>query len=383
MSFWLLIKQELKSIFADKAILMTVIGGVVFYAILYPLPYAYQVPTEQLVVVVDNDNSSLSRAVIRHADASPKIKIIAKVNSIEEAKRWINERKAYGLLVIPRDFRRDIIIGKGATLSYGGDASYFLIYSAIAQGLIEVGLNAGKSLQRFALLAKGKNNKSVKKALNSIKLNSLPAFNSSLGYTPYIVPGLFLLILHQTLLIGTGILGASQWGKKGEWLQHNASTLILARACAFVSLYTPLSSFYIGYCYYFYQVNLLASLSEVLLLMLPFLLATTFAGITLSALFSQRDLPTQVFLLSSMPILFVCGFVWPVALIPAPIVWLSQLVPAVPAIKAMLSLNQMGAPWDTIITQWLHLWGLFCLFFTTALFAINKRKKIFLAKQGE
>lgn len=375
MSFWQLLKLEFRAIFADKAILLTVIGGGLLYSFLYPLPYANQVPTEQLIVVVDHDNSSLSRAIIRHADASAKIKIIAKVNSIKEAKEWITSTKAYGLLVIPKNFRQNLILGKGATLSYGGDASYFLIYSAIAQGLIEVGLDTSKSLQRFALLSKGSGSKNADKALNSIQLNSIPAFNSSLGYTPYIVPGLFLLILHQTLLIATGILGAGQWQQRSYWLQQTSVSLVCARICAFFSIYSLLSSFYIGYCFYFYQVNTLATLSEVLLLMLPFLLATVCAGISLSTLFLHRDLPTQALLLSSMPILFVCGFVWPLALIPDPIIWLAQIVPAVPAIKAMLTLNQMGAPWESIINNWLHLWGLFLLFFTLAIFSVHQRQK--------
>ena len=89
MSFLQLILAELKAILADKTIVLTVFGGVLFYAILYPLPYLNQVPTDQQLVVVDHDNSSLSRQLIRHADASAKIKVIAKLGSIDEAKSWI------------------------------------------------------------------------------------------------------------------------------------------------------------------------------------------------------------------------------------------------------------------------------------------------------
>ena len=81
-----LIINELRAILADKTIVITVFGGVLFYAILYPLPYLNQVPTEQQLVVVDHDNSSLSRQLIRHADASAKIQVAAKVGSIDEAK---------------------------------------------------------------------------------------------------------------------------------------------------------------------------------------------------------------------------------------------------------------------------------------------------------
>ncbi len=63
----------------DKAISLTLFGGVLFYAVLYPLPYLHQVPTEQQLVVVDHDNSSLSRRLIRHADASARIQVVGRV----------------------------------------------------------------------------------------------------------------------------------------------------------------------------------------------------------------------------------------------------------------------------------------------------------------
>lgn len=375
MNFWQLIVAECKAILADKAIVMTLFGGVLFYSVLYPLPYLNQVPTEQQVVVVDHDNSSLSRLVTRHADASAKIKILANVNSIDQAQTWIDQGKAHGLLVIPANFRRDLLLGKGATLSYGGDASYFLIYSAVAEGLVSAGIDASKQVQLIGLLARGQNPQLALQAVNSVNINSVPAFNPSLGYTPYVVPGLFLLILHQTLLIGTGILGAGQWRKPGYWQQVRPVTLVLARLSVFMMIYALFSSFYLGFCFYWYKVSVVATVVEVGLFMLPFLLATGSLGIYLSSLFNRRELPTQLYLLVSMPILFVSGFVWPIALIPEPLVLASQVIPAVPAIMGMLELNQLGAGWSAVMPKWLQLWGLFAVFATMAIVAIARKQK--------
>lgn len=375
MNFWQLIVAECKAILADKAIVMTLFGGVLFYSVLYPLPYLNQVPTEQQVVVVDHDNSSLSRLVTRHADASAKIKILANVNSIDQAQTWIDQGKAHGLLVIPANFGRDLLLGKGATLSYGGDASYFLIYSAVAEGLVSAGIDASKQVQLIGLLARGQNPQLALQAVNSVNINSVPAFNPSLGYTPYVVPGLFLLILHQTLLIGTGILGAGQWRKSGYWQQVRPVTLVLARLSVFMMIYALFSSFYLGFCFYWYKVSVVATVVEVGLFMLPFLLATGSLGIYLSSLFNRRELPTQLYLLVSMPILFVSGFVWPIALIPEPLVLASQVIPAVPAIMGMLELNQLGAGWSAVMPKWLQLWGLFAVFVTMAIVAIARKQK--------
>ena len=83
------------------------------------------------------------------------------------------------------------------------------------------------------------------------------------------------------------------------------------------------------------------------MLAMPFLLSVTFLGITLGQLISRSELVTILVLLSSMPIIFMAGFIWPVSAIPAPINTVAQLIPAVPGIQAFLRLNQMGAGFFT------------------------------------
>ena len=46
------IKAELKAIFSNVPLLITVFFGVIFYSILYPLPYKNQTPTDLPIIVV-------------------------------------------------------------------------------------------------------------------------------------------------------------------------------------------------------------------------------------------------------------------------------------------------------------------------------------------
>ncbi|MBV7315305.1 ABC transporter permease [Shewanella sp. NIFS-20-20] len=370
-----LIGLELKAIISDRAIAITLFGGVIFYSVLYPLPYLHQVPTQQLVVVVDNDLSPLSRELIRQADASPKLKIMATVATLADAKQAIISGKAHGLLGIPKGFERDLLSGQGVTITAAGDASYFLVYSTIAEGLIGVSQEFASGLKYQGLLARGMTAQAAKVHIHPVSIDAVPAFNLSLGYTPYVVPGLFLLILQQTLLVGTGILGAGQWRQQGYWSGLSPGQLLLGRTLAFMLIYSFFASYYVGWCYWGYGAELNASLAEVGLLMLPFLLASCLGGIGLSCLFVRRELPTQAYLISSMPILFVSGFVWPLALIPEPLVWLSQAVPAVPAIMAMLTMNQMGSGFAAIIWPYCQLWLMVLIFGMLAWLGLRYRLK--------
>jgi ABC-2 type transport system permease protein len=375
MSLWRFMMRDLKAIINDKAIAITLFGGVLFYSILYPLPYLNEVPTEQQIVVIDGDHSSLSRQLIRRANASPKLDVVGEVSDIAQAEEMITRGLAHGFLVIPEGFRRDLIRQQGVTLAYGGDANYFLIYSTVIEGLIAVGVDAEKYIQFNGLLARGHAAKQADRDLDPIRLNSVPAFNPSLGYTSYVVPGVLLLVLHQTLLIGGAILGAGQWGRQGYWSKVSALELIWARAAILSLIYSGFSGFYFGFCYYWYDVSVQGSLLQVALFLVPFLLSTSMASVAFSCLFTRRDLPTQVLLLISMPILFVSGFVWPLELIPKPLIWFSQLIPAVPTIQGILQLNQMGANWPSVISLWWQLWVLAAGYFVLAYLGIRYRLK--------
>ncbi|GLP96972.1 ABC transporter permease [Paraferrimonas sedimenticola] len=374
MTWWQLIKTDLKAILADRAILVTLFGGIVFYAVMYPLPYLNQVPTEQAVVVVDSDDSTLSRQLIRHADASPQVAIVARLASESQAQTWVREGRAQGMLIIPEGFRRKLMLGQGTTVAFGGDANYFLVYSAIAQGLVSVNLDMAKQVQKTGMLARGQNPRLAELSVNAIQLNSLPAFNPSLGYMSYIVPAVMLLVLHQTLLIGAGIIGAGQWGKPGYWSQVSPARLLLARLTALMILYLGFSSFYLGICHHVYELPVRGAFSQVTLLMLPFLLASAAFGIALSCLLKGRDRPTQLVLLISMPILFASGLIWPVELIPEPIRLITEVIPAVPGIMAMVKLNQMGADWSAVHNDWLQLWALTLGYLLLAFYGIRYRQ---------
>ncbi|MCK5881269.1 MAG: ABC transporter permease, partial [Sinobacterium sp.] len=186
MNFFLLLRFELRAIFRDPTVKLTVFGATILYLLLYPTPYLFGVATEQPIVVVDLDQSSLSRQVIRHADASSQIKVVAKRGSLLQAQEMIKQGQAHGVLIIPRHFKKDLMLGRGSTLSYGGDASYFLIYGAIAKGLVITGMEASKQVQRVGALAHGASYQEMKLSLKPIKLNTVATFNPTESYPPYL-----------------------------------------------------------------------------------------------------------------------------------------------------------------------------------------------------
>ncbi|WP_375749950.1 ABC transporter permease [Vibrio sp. HN007] len=361
MAFSQLLKHELQAIFSNPIILLTIFGGVFFYSILYPLPYSHQTPREQTVSVVNLDNSAVSRQLERMVDATPQIKIVNRSYSIEEAKQRFLSGEVSGVFVIPRHFYKDLLLGRAPVISYAGDASFFLVYGTIVEGLSKASGTLAAQARVSRLLMEGESVSSASSHHSALSSNLKPTFNPTVGYVDYVVPAVFVLILQQTLIMGVGILGGTQKYGYGYWNKKSPLSIITVRTTIFAIIYYVLAMYYMGSSFEFYSIVRLASIEAILFILAPFILASVFIGIVLGAILPRRELVTVVVLLSSMPLIFSAGFIWPTESLPELIVWLSECFPSTLAIQSFLAVNQMGASLSEVIPKIAHLWGLvFC-----------------------
>ena len=398
MKLFKLIKKEIHAVFSNAAIVLTVFGGVIFYSFLYPLPYAQQIPREQKITVVNLDGSQTSRQLERMVDATQQTKIVARAHSIIEAKKQLIKGTVRGILVIPENFYRDLLLGKSPTLSYSGDASYFLVYGTIAEGLASAGGTLAAKVQVNRLLMDGVPLDLAKNQYAQVKLNMKPTFNPTLGYIDYVIPAVFMLILQQTLIMGISLLGCSErvnseyWDKHPTfnmltllgctekchsryWIKQSTWKILTIRTLIFVAIYYLLAIYYFGFSFNFYNINQLASPLIILALLAPFLLSSSFIGICLGGIVPRKELVTVVVVSISMPLVFSAGFIWPLESLPASVIWISNLFPCTPAIQGFLAVNQMGADFSQIIMQWSVLWLQTFIWGTLAYFIYTRNQR--------
>lgn len=380
MSWWQVFRCELKSIYTNSALLLTVFGGVVMYSFLYPLPYSQQLPREQSIVVVNLDNTSTSRQLERMVDATPQVQITHHAYHLQDAKQLFNQGKVHGILLIPRHFNRDLLLGESPTLAYAGDAAYFLIYGTVVEGLATAGGTLSAQAKVSRMVMSGENLVLAAQQYAPIKLSMQPVFNPTNGYINYIVPAVFVLILHQTLLIAAGLLGGGlneqrQAKKAGYWQDCSAFDMWSARALILLLTYIPLVMYYFGFSFDFYGISRLASISHLFALIIPFLLAVISLGMVMGELIPRKELATLIVVLSSLPLVFCAGFVWPTSELPSLLKWLAQLAPSTPAINGFLRLNQMGASFEQILPYVWQLWAQIIIYGGLALWLMQRKAK--------
>ena len=361
MSFLNVFKAEWNLIFRDIAIVLTIFGGVVLYSFLYPQPYSLKSVTGLSISVVDYDKSDISRDIIFKINATPQVNVIRSDLSEHDAKEALLRTEVKAIIVIPKHFKRDLALNKSPTIAIGADSSYFLIYGSVLEGVMKSILTQSATIKIANLLKKEVPISGAKKSFTPYSLNIINLFNPENSYTQYVVPAVFILILQQTILIGLGILGGGinerMKGKEEAYFKDVPIWMMfLSRIIIFGLIYFIHTLFYFGFSFELFDVTHLASITDLLTLVVPFLLASVSMGIFLGTLFTSRESATPIVLFSSLPLIFSIGFIWPVESMPSVIHYISLIFPTTPAINGFLELNQMGAGFYQIIDLYALLW---------------------------
>ena len=375
--------REYQSIFGDTGVLLIFFGAILAYPLIYPIPYSHEVLRDVPVAVVDMDHSQLSRRLIRMMDANELLRIASFPTSLTEARDQFFRGSVNGIVVIPRDFTKNILRKQQAVVAAYCDASYFLLYRQVLTGVLYATgtLSAGIEVKR--MMAKGFTTEQAMTARDPVPLLSYPLFNPSGGYASYVVPPVLMLILQQTLLIGIGMLGGTVRERKGrhflipEEQSAGVVSLLLGKSAAYLSLYI-IHAVYFFVVLRLYQFPQRGEPVELFLFMLPFLTAVIFLGLTIAALFRNREISMVALLFTSIPVLFLAGFSWPPESIPQWLRILSFMLPSTAGIDGFLKLNIMGATLPEVGFQWTLLWGLTGIYFTVACLTVR-----YIAKKGK
>jgi ABC-2 type transport system permease protein len=367
---------EVRGTLRDPGALIVLVGAISLYAFFYPTPYRREVLKEVPVAVVDLDQTPLSRQLARMADAHELVRVSARAASLAEAERLVLKGEAGGILAIPSGFERDVKRGAPATVGVFADATYFLVYRQALTGLAEATATLSAGIEVKRLQAQGMPEAKALAFRDPLPLVSRPLFNPAEGYASYVVPGVLILILQQTLLIGIGLRGAADLEVLGKGpLLARAAASVTGRSLAYLMLYAVHALFYFGIVARVFGFPVRGGGLAAAALVVPFLLSTSFLGLALSVLFRRREAAIQTLLFTSLPAIFLASYAWPPEALPGWLRVASQVIPSTSAIPALLRVNQMGASLAHVRHELAVLWGLAIVFFVAAALAQAARAR--------
>ncbi len=100
--------REWNTVLHDQGVLVFFVVLPIIYPVIYTLIYNPEVLRDIDIIVVDQDRTARSRQLVRDASAAPAIHVYDYAADMPEARRWMAEGKAYGILYIPKDFGKEV-----------------------------------------------------------------------------------------------------------------------------------------------------------------------------------------------------------------------------------------------------------------------------------
>ena len=354
-------RQEIKQVFRDEGVLIFCIIVPLAYPLLYSWIYNNEVVHEVPVVVVDQSHSQLSRQFVRMCDASPDVKIISYVEDLDDAQSLVSRQIVKGIYLIPSDFSTKINRMEQAVISVYCDMSLMLTYKAIYMTSMQVSQAMGAEIQKK--VSGNYTDREDAITTRPLDFEDVPAFNPAGGYGNFIIPGVLMLILQQTLVLGIGLAAgtARERNRYSDLVPINRCysgvyRIICGKALCYLMVYAVMSAWLTMVVPRIFSFISLIQWQDLLALMVPYLLACVFFGMTVSCLVHYRENVMLLMVFISLPLLFMTGVSWPQSNIPGAWQGVSWLFPSTFGVRAFVRMNTMGGVLSDVVSEIRCLW---------------------------
>ncbi|GJH41109.1 multidrug ABC transporter permease [Capnocytophaga sp. HP1101] len=370
---------EAKYIFRDRAVFFSFVIVATVVSFLYTYLYSEETLQELPIGVVDQDNTTNSRQLLRMIDANSGVAIYSSYLNLSEAQKAFQQEKIRGIITIPKDFGRDLQRGEQPTISVYADASYMLYYKQVltAAKISATYLNAGVELKRNS--AQGKLPSQARSDAMPVSAQVVSLYNPSSGYATFLIPVVLVIIFQTTILTAVGILGGTmREGNKLRKIYPNSHSfwgalpIVMGKATTYLGLSAVILLIILGIVMPLFGIPVRSSMLSVLVFMIPFILAVVFMGLCLLNFVRRREDAIMLIMYTSLPAVMLTGFSWPSVAMPQWLNYLAYLVPTTFGSKGFISITQMGADLTTIMPFWTGMWGLCLVYLVLAALTLRK-----------
>lgn len=386
-----IIREEFKTIAGSFAILLVLMGGIFVYGLLYNYMYAPDLVRKVPVAVVDRSHSELSRHYVRLLNATPQVDIVTTGVDYPEARNMMKQDLVAGILYLPEDFEDRVSRGEQSIFIVYESTSAFLYYLALQEASASSMLALNNDYRPEMLVFLPSQAAAKLSAAQAVSVVGTALYNPTKGYGTYLIPAVLIVIMFQTLLMVIGMVSGDE--------RHNGSIVRLAgtpvnlsfgqmaqvvigKTFVYGILYAVFALFLLGLIPYMFGLPDIGHPLYIIMLMIPFLMATSFFGLTASLFFTDGDAPLLMIAFFSVGLIFLSGVSYPLELMPWYWKLTHYLIPAAPATMAYVKLNSMGATMVEIQSEYITLWVQCAFYFITAclVYRYNIRKAILMPR---
>ncbi len=379
-----LISHELRLVVSDHSILLTVIIAPLLYAFFLGSIYLNKDIDQIEFAVVDYDNTPTSRKLTRLMSASQKIDMIGYLENYDDGVEKLMNLEIQGFLVFTDGFEKELMRLEGTTLNLYLNTTQFLPSNDLNMAVNEVMLTVGSGIRLEYYEIQGIESHKAMQLINPVIAEVKPIYNVTNSYGGFLLPGLFFLILQQTLLIGLGE-SVGRDNEKGilkrslQSSNHGILNYIVGKTSYYAFLYLAYLLIFIAVVFPFFNLPIEGSITSILVVSMVFLVTIMLLTMIVGTFIVSQIRVMEILAFTSYPFFLLSGYSWPISSMPEPLQWLAALIPTTPIMEAMTRLFVMGGGWHDINHQIQHLLVLMFIYLVVFVWRLNfiKRKSAY------
>jgi len=187
-------------------------------------------PQDMPVGVVDLDNTTTSRSLIRKLDGFQSSKVVAHYPSVADARKAIQENQIYAFLYIPKGTTDDLLSSRQPKISYYYNLASIMSGSLLMKDLKTISTLGSAGVGQATMRAKGYTQQQIMAFLQPIRVDLHQVGNPWTNYNSYLstvfVPGLMMLFIFMISAYSLGMELKFDTGKK--WLEMADNRIVVA-----------------------------------------------------------------------------------------------------------------------------------------------------------
>ena len=305
----------------------------VFFSFMFINVMEEGAPDEIPAAVVDEDDSQVSRTLLRTLDAMQETDLIVKYKTFPDAEDALRKGEVFAIVHVPHGLSEKALTQRTPTIYFYTNDAYFLAGSFLFKNMKVLGELSGLAITKATLSAKGLDDDRIMGLIQPITVESHPLNNPSLNYSIYLtnmfIPAILLLIIFIATCYSIGL----EWkrGTQKKWFQESGENVIIAltgKLLPQTAVYMLMFAFMDVYLYKINGFPIACSLLRLLGIQLLVTLASqAFSTAIFGILAGQMRLAMSVASLLGVLSISLCGFTFPVLAMPKIMEAISWLLP--------------------------------------------------------
>jgi ABC-2 type transport system permease protein len=335
-------RKEWMHIGRDATTLYFAIGMPLVMLILYGFAVSFDID-HITTVVVDEDASAESRALVARLDAGPTFDVKGDVGSTEAAERAFRRGDAHLAVVIPRGYARD--------LARGDEVRVQLLVDAADNSATQSILGYAGRFAAHVNLARVRERTGRSPPLVEARIRAL--YNPSARSVVFLVPGLIAIIQAMMAALLTSLAVSREW-ERGSMEQLFATPvgrleIVVGKLVPYFVIGVLQLLIVVAAGLWLFDVPMRGSAWLLGALSATFLIATLAQGLLISVVAKNQMTATQMAAMSSMlPNMMLSGFILPIDNMPKILQWITNVIPGRHFVHGLRGVMLRDAPFEQI-----------------------------------